>query len=368
MLAMLLSLVKHLRTVALALGLATLFVVFIAPGAAAPDDHDAPAHGDAKQGDAEHGEDHGGHKTFTAMDHVLDSKEIHIFHTIWPRTIHLPNIFGFQITKFMVLELLAAGLVILFYVPMARRLRDGALPRGAFDNAREIVLEFVRDEIAKPSLGEDIADKYVPFLWTLFLFILFNNLLGMIPFLGSATASIYVTGGLALVVFVAIHGSAALAMRSADHGHGHDGHHHDHGHDAHGHAVHAAPPQGLHVGLWRYLQSLWPQIDVPIPGVGLAIKVLVFLIEIVGIVVRNAVLAVRLFANMFAGHMVLATILLFITMAANAHPVLWGTITLSSVLGIVLLSLLELFVAFLQAYIFTFLTALFMGMAITPQH
>ena len=121
-------------------------------------------------------------------------------------------------------------------------------------------------------------------------------------------------------------------------------------------------------GSVRYAQSLWPQIDIPIPVLGFFIKLLVFLIEIVGIVVRNAVLAVRLFANMFAGHVVLATILLFITMAANAHPLLWGTITVSSVFGIVALSLLELFVAFLQAYIFTFLTSLFMGMAISPQH
>ena len=84
-------------------------------------------------------------------------------------------------------------------------------------------------------------------------------------------------------------------------------------------------------------------------------------------------LAIRLFANMFAGHMVLATILLFIQMAANIFPgflgeLLWGTVTVSSVVGILALSLLELFVAFLQAYIFTFLSALFMGMAMHPSH
>jgi F-type H+-transporting ATPase subunit a len=103
---------------------------------------------------------------------------------------------------------------------------------------------------------------------------------------------------------------------------------------------------------------------------GYFVKPLVFAIEVVGILVRNGVLAVRLFANMFAGHMVLATLLIFIKAAgvAGAHPALWGAITVSSVLGILALSLLELFVAFLQAYIFTFLTSLFMGMALTPQH
>ena len=95
--------------------------------------------------------------------------------------------------------------------------------------------------------------------------------------------------------------------------------------------------------------------------------VIVFVIEVIGVLVRNAVLAVRLFANMFAGHTVLAVILGFIIMVKSS-VLLWGVVTLSSVFGVVALSLLELFVAFLQAYIFTFLTALFMGMALYPQH
>lgn len=92
------------------------------------------------------------------------------------------------------------------------------------------------------------------------------------------------------------------------------------------------------------------------------------MIEIVGVLVKNMVLAVRLFANMFAGHMVLATILIFIYMAKELHPGMWSMITGASVFGILALSLLEIFVAFLQAFIFTFLTSLFMGMALHPQH
>src|SRR5262249_48289290 len=101
---------------------------------------------------------------------------------------------------------------------------------------------------------------------------------------------------------------------------------------------------------------------------GYFIKPLIFIIEWIGVLVRNVVLAVRLFANMFAGHMVTATFLIFIWMARNTAPVLWGAVTMSSVVGIIALSLLELFVAFLQAYIFTFLTALFLGMALHPEH
>ncbi len=273
-------------------------------------------------------------KAPSAMEHVTDAEDWHFFQTFgppWLREIHLPK----PITKFMILELLAAGLIVVIYVPLSRRVSTGEPVQGWKDNAFEVLLTFVRNDIARPSIGEHDADKYVPFLWTLFLFILFNNLLGMFPFAGSATASIYVTAGLAVCVFFAIHGSAIAKM-----------------------------------GFGHYLESLWPHIDVPF-GLGPPLKLMIFIIEWMGVLVRNGVLAVRLFANMFAGHMVLATILIFIYAAKGLYvtsPALWGTITLASVVGQVLLSLLEIFVAFLQAYIFVFLAALFMGMAMHPQH
>jgi F-type H+-transporting ATPase subunit a len=266
-----------------------------------------------------------------AMGHVMDDESWHFFYSFGSH-VHLPKIFGFQITKFMILELLAAGLILLIYIPLARRVNSGEPLKGWKDNMFECLLTFVRNEIAKPGIGEHDADKYVPFLWTMFLFILFNNLLGIFPFAGSPTANIYMTGGLALCVFFAIHGSAIAKM-----------------------------------GFVHYLESMWPHFDVPY-GLGFPLKLFIFFIEIFGVLVKNAVLAVRLFANMFAGHMVLATILIFIYAAKTVGDFMWGTITLSSVSGIVLLSLLEIFVAFLQTYIFVFLTALFMGMALHPQH
>ena len=107
------------------------------------------------------------------------------------------------------LELLAAVIVAALSTSRWRGgcSRASCRPAGR-RTLREVLLTFVRDDIARPAIGEHDADKYVPFLWTLFLFILFNNLLGLIPFFGSATGNIYVTGGLALCVFVAIHGSA----------------------------------------------------------------------------------------------------------------------------------------------------------------
>jgi len=282
----------------------------------------------------------------SSLKHVMDDYEIELFESFGPPAIHLPyttvHIADREITlglsKFMLLELLAAGLVAAFYIPLARRLSSGAPPSGWQDNVREVLLTFIRDEVAKPAIGHD-ADKYVPFLWTMFLFILFNNLLGLVPFCGSATGNIYVTAGLALCVFFAIHGSAIQKM-----------------------------------GFGKYTASLWPHIDVPF-GLGYILKPLIFGLEWLGVLVRNGVLAVRLFANMFAGHVVLATILIFIYTAGHLyrespalHWGLWGTVSLMSVLGQVALSLLELFVAFLQAYIFTFLTSIFMGMAMHPAH
>jgi F-type H+-transporting ATPase subunit a len=328
------------------------------------------------------------------LSHVMDVKPFNetdppqwvLFDSLFGREIYvpLPNIFGFQITKFMVLELIAAGLILAIYLPLARRARNGSLPKGPWWNAFESLLTFVRNEIAKPNIdpppdqhghhaeghdshahaeaqpahgeqgkeslvladktapADDLhstagrlseADKYVPFLWTVFLFVLFCNLLGLIPFMGSPTANIYVTGALALCSFVMIHGAAIVRM-----------------------------------GPLRYIKSMWMPIDVP--G-GFIFSFLIAIIEQMGLVIKSGVLAIRLFANMFAGHMVLAMILLFIvTVGEAAHHFtgLWATVTVASVVGVTLLSLLELFVAFLQAYIFTFLTALFMGMALHPPH
>ena len=272
------------------------------------------------------------HDKPSAFEHVMDAAFLHFFDTFGPRP-RLPRIASLQLTKFMILEVIAAALVMAIYIPMARRSQSGEPPRGGWQNAFESLLTFIRDEVAKPSLGEHEADRYLPFLWTLFLFILFCNLLGMLPFLGSPTASIYVTGALALCALVAIPTAAIAKM-----------------------------------GVVPYLKSLWPHLDIPIPVFGFVIKLLICVIEILGTFIKCAVLAVRLFANMFAGHMVLATIMLFVVLAANVAFGLWMTVTIGSVLGVVALSFLELFVAFLQAYVFVFLTALFMGMAVHPQH
>src|SRR5262249_10645748 len=139
------------------------------------------------------------------FEHVGDSHEWHIFES---RHISIP--LGW-LSKFMILELIAAGLTLAIFIPLSRRLA-GQLPRGARDNSFDALLAFIRNDIAKPNLGEEDADKYVPLLWTLFFFILFNNLLGMLPWMGSPTANLYVTGALALISFIVMHGAAIYKM------------------------------------------------------------------------------------------------------------------------------------------------------------
>lgn len=270
------------------------------------------------------------------FEHVMDNPAFHVFENLGlgfhlPK-LHIPGIGDFQITKFMILELIGAGLIMAIFVPLARRVRDGQPARGPFWNAFEAVLTFLRDKVAKPNIGEHDADYFVPFIWTVFLFILFMNLLGMVPYLGSPTASISVTAAMALCAFAAIHLGAIAKL-----------------------------------GLGRYLKSYVPHVDAPY-GMGYLLVPMIVGIEVIGHFIKAFVLAVRLFANLFAGHTVLAVILLFIVMAHDAPAFLFWPITVGSVLGVAALSLLELFVAFLQAFIFAFLTALFLGSALHPAH
>ena len=159
----------------------------------------------------------------------------------------------------------------------------------------------------------------------MFFFILTLNLLGAIPYLGSATGSLAVTGVLALVTFGVVAGSGIQKM-----------------------------------GFAGFLKAQIPSMDLP-PAMKMVLVPLMFVIEIFGLFVKHAVLAIRLFANMFAGHLVLAIFVGFIGVLAGT--LLFYPLTPVVVLGTIAFSAMELFVAFLQAYVFTFLAALFIGSA-----
>ena len=246
--------------------------------------------------------------------------------------IQLPSIplggYELQLTKYMVIEVMVAITLIAIFVPLTRRICSGQPPKGRFWNLFEVFLLFVRDQIARPMIGKKDADAYLPFLWTLFFFVLTCNLFGMIPWLGSPTGSIGTTLVLALLVFVV---GVFSGMR------------------------HNGP-----VGFWL---GLVPHMKLPFV-LAIVLKPLLFAIELFAFLVKHGVLAIRLWANMFAGHIVLAVFLSFIAAAAGSAVWLWGTVTTLSIGMSIAISLLELLVAFLQAYIFTFLAALYIGGAI----
>ncbi len=236
--------------------------------------------------------------------------------------------FDFQLTKFMVLEVVAAAITAILFIWLANKISRGGAPRGRLANLLESMLVFLRDEVARPAIGKHDADKFLPFLWTMFFFVLGCNLLGMVPWAGSATGALATTGALALITFGAVVFAGSAKM-----------------------------------GFIGFFKGLVPHIELP-GALAVLLLPMIFAIEVLGLLIKHFVLAVRLLANMMAGHLVLAVILAFIV-AASDHA-LWSGVTAASLVGATALSMLELFVAFLQAYIFTFLSALFIGMAVHP--
>jgi F-type H+-transporting ATPase subunit a len=279
------------------------------------------------------------------FSHVVDSDHIEIFPTAgW--TIHGLAI-GDTPIKFAIFITVCALAVGIAMIWLGRKMKTGDPPKGKLWNLFESLVFFVRDKIAIPGIGQHDANKYIPYLTTVFLFIFGMNLLGMLPFLGSPTASIMVTGALALVSFVVIHVSGVAEM-----------------------------------GTGKYLKTFIPHIDIK-GGVGMQIFAFVLkfgmaILEYMTAFIRASVLAVRLFANMLAGHTVLYMILLFISLVSIGSPLqipfadgkewLYWLVMPFSVALVTALSLLELFIAGLQAFIFTFLTAVFIGLAKHPPH
>jgi F-type H+-transporting ATPase subunit a len=244
--------------------------------------------------------------------------------------------FTLQITKFMVIEVLAAVIVLLLAIPLANKIAGGRVAKGRLWNALEAILLFLRDEVARPAIGKHDADRFLPYLWTIFFFVLSCNLLGMVPWLGSPTGAIGCTGTLALMTLAAVIGAGSKKLGP--------------------------------VGFWK---AQVPHMDLPL-ALAIPLKPMIFAIEVLGLLIKHFVLSVRLLANMFAGHLVLGVLVAFVAAVAMQPSVtsyfspLFLGVSVSSVLGAAALGLLELFVAFLQAYIFTFLSALFIGMAVHP--
>jgi F-type H+-transporting ATPase subunit a len=246
----------------------------------------------------------------------------------WP-DLHIGN-FAINLTptKHVVFMVIAAVLVFLVMklagMALARQRAGEKAPRG-FAAAMEGLVLFVRDEIAIANIGHDGA-KFAPLIMTLFFFILFANLLGLLPWGASPTGNIAVTGALALLVFLTIEIGGFVKLG----------------------------PKG-------YMRTIFPKV----PGLGgtggMVMSVAMAPIEIIGKLVKPFALAVRLFGNMTAGHFVILSLFGIVFLFGNLGVWSYGIagVTVLLVVGIMLL---ELFVAFLQAYVFALLSAVFIGL------
>ncbi|NOK39516.1 ATP synthase F0 subunit A [Corallococcus exercitus] len=225
-----------------------------------------------------------------------------------------------SITKHTVMMWLAALLLIGALMIWSNRDKTKLVPRGAGANLFEMLVLFVRDELAIKNIGKEEGPRYVPYLLTAFFFILFMNLLGLFPWMATATGNIAITCGLALCTFFV---TQAAGIRAAGIG---------------GYLKHLTGG----VAPW-----LWP-IMIPV--------------EFLGLFTKPFALTIRLFANMLAGHIVIFFLLGLIFMLRNPAVAL---VSVPFAFGIYLL---ELFVAFVQAYVFTMLSALFIGMSVAMGH
>jgi len=256
------------------------------------------------------------------IDHVADS---HVLEFQPFGEIHLPQfppvhigglVVDLSLTKHIVMIWFAMLLLLIFVRAAMRSYRKNELvPRG-FANAVEVIVLFVRDDIVVGAIGEE-GKKLLPYFLTLFFFVLFCNLVGLIPYTSTPTGNINVTAALAIIAFFVIQASGIVNH-----------------------------------GLVGYFKGLVP------PNIPLFVIPVMIIVELLGLFTKPFALCVRLFANMSAGHIVIFSLigLIFIFHSIFIAPI--------SIAFAVFISLLEILIGFIQAYIFTMLTALFVGLAI----
>jgi F-type H+-transporting ATPase subunit a len=228
------------------------------------------------------------------------------------------TVYDFSMTRNVMQMLLSLLLLVWIMIKVANRYAKNGptkAPTG-IQNAVEPVITFIRDDVAKPNLGRKYA-KFMPYLLTVFFFILINNLTGLIPGAANVTGNIAVTLLLGMISLVVI--------------------------------------------LFNTNKHFWGHIfNPPVPGF---VKPILTIVEFLGVFIKPIALIIRLFANMVAGHMIIACLILMIFIFANLAPAAGIAFSPVSILFTVFIYAIELLVAFIQAYIFTNLTAVFIGLS-----
>lgn len=232
------------------------------------------------------------------------------------------KVYDFSLTRNVAQMLLAIALLLWIMISVANRykVRKGQAPTG-MQNAIEPVITFIRDEVAKPNLGHK-ADKYLPYLLTVFFFILINNIFGLIPTAANVTGNIAFTMVLAVISFIVI--------------------------------------------LFSTNKHFWGHIfNPPVPGF---VKGILIPVEILGVFTKPFALMIRLFANMMAGHIIIICLVSLIFIFGAINKGVGVGFSPISIAFAVFIYLIEVLVAFIQAFIFTNLTAVFIGQAFEGEH
>jgi F-type H+-transporting ATPase subunit a len=270
--------------------------------------HTQPAEGAGHEATAT-GEHGGGGPAEVIMHHVTDGPFLGVF-----RSKHTVFLFGVALIVIVIAQL------------AVRSYRGSSIPRGIGAAVESLVL-FIRDEVAEPNIGHGDGRRFTPLLCSFFFFILVAALVGLLPFSATSTGNIAVTLALATVSFAAQQWAGISKYGVVGH-------------------FHNLVPPGLPAWL----------LPIMIP------------VEILGMFTKPFALTVRLFANMLAGHMVITTLLLLIALMGQMGWAAGAAMTPISIALAVFIMLLEVLVAFIQAYIFTLLTAIFIGMYAHPAH
>lgn len=234
------------------------------------------------------------------------------------------KVYDFSITRNVVQMLIALALLVWVMLYIAKKYKKGegvnTAPKG-IQSLLEPVITFIRDDVIKPNLGHKY-EKYQPYIQTIFFFILFNALVALIPGTANVVGNIAFTGFLALTAFIVI------LFSSNSH-------------------------------YWKHI--LWP----PVP---LGVKFILIPVEILGIFTKPFALMIRLFANMLAGHIIIICLVSLIFIFGTLNTIAGYSVSPFSVAFVIFIYFIEILVAFLQAYIFAMLTAVFVGQAFEGDH
>ncbi len=228
------------------------------------------------------------------------------------------GIFDMRITKWVLTMWVVAILCLIIFIPLAKKIKKAKNgSKSKWVNLWEVLIAFIHDDIVASNFDPPYDKKAMPYMCTVFFYILLCNLIGLIPGSSTATGNLAVTCGLSVITLMGI-----ISVGTVKQG------------------------------------PLWIITGIVPKGIPIALFPLMWVLEFVGLLIKTFALTIRLFANMIAGHIV---IIMFILLAIMFHSIAVGV---GSVFGALMIYFLELLVAFIQAYIFTMLSAMFIGASI----